>query len=169
MSRWADWFAVTPEDATAFAEAKKRGSDAVVELLEPWLERIESLPLRVEMDKAWEPIYRCLTGIKCQDLWFLSRRPPLTLVVHGGQQLLRGQRTASLLDAKKTRSAARALAKVEKVWFRKRFFGLPKTLNLFHTIDQNTFDWVWEYYLELPPFYGKAAEQGSGVVCTISH
>jgi hypothetical protein len=167
MSRWADWFPISPEEAAGFIEAKKSGPEAVQELLQPWLERLETLPLHVEMDKAWEPIYRCLTGIYCDDLWFKSRTPPLSLVVHGGRQLLHGQRTASLLEPKKTKSAARALAKVDPKWFRRHFYALPKTL--FCKIDKNTFEWVWEHYLELPPFYAKAAEQGSAVICTISH
>lgn len=167
MSRWADWFPITPEEAVAFIEAKKRGNDAVQELLLPWLERLESLPLRVEMDKAWEPIYRCLTRIRCEDLRLKSRTPPLSLVVHGGRQLLRGRRTASLLETKKVASAARALAKVEKKWFRGQFVTLPKTL--WFKVDKQTFDWVWEEYLKLPPFFTQAAEQGSAVVCTISH
>jgi hypothetical protein len=167
MSRWADWFPISPKEAAAFVEAKERGNEAVQELLQPWLERLESLPLHVEMDKVWEPIYRCLTGIRCSDLWFKSRTPALSLVVHGGRQLLRGQRTASLVDVNKTPSAARALAKVEQKWFRRQFFSLPKTL--FCKIDKETFEWVWEHYLALPPFYAQAAEQGSAVICTISH
>jgi hypothetical protein len=169
MSRWADWFPISPEEATAFVEAKKRGAEAVLERLQPWLERLESLPLRVAMDKAWEPIYRCFNGIWCDDLWFKKRSPLLSLCVHGGDQLIRaGRRTASLVASERVPGVARALAKVEKKWFRKQFFLLPRK-GLFHAIDEETFEWVWAHYLELPPFYAEVAEQGSAVICTISH
>jgi hypothetical protein len=44
MSRWADWFPISPEEAKAFIAASKRGDEAVQELLQPWLERLEDLP-----------------------------------------------------------------------------------------------------------------------------
>jgi hypothetical protein len=169
MSRWADWFPVTPEEASAFLEARTRGEDAVHALLQPRLERLKSLPLHVQMDKAWEPIYRCFNRIWCADLRFKKRSPLLSLCVHGGDQLIRvGRRTASLVAPERTPGAARALAKVEKKWFRKEFFFLPRK-GLFHPINEETFEWVWSHYLELPPFYAQAAERGAAVICTISH
>jgi hypothetical protein len=52
MSRWADWFLVSGAEATALIAAKKQGVEAVEELLQPWLERLEELPVHVAMDKA---------------------------------------------------------------------------------------------------------------------
>jgi len=43
----------------------------------------------------------------------------------------------------------------------------PKTL--FHKIDKETFEWVWEHSQKLPLFYAKAGEQERAVSCTISH
>src|SRR5207244_1532959 len=115
MSRWADWFPISPEEAAAFVAGKKRGVEAVEKLLQPWLERLEQLPVHVEMDKAWEPIHRCLTGDRCPDLFFTCGPMPLKLCVLGGRQVFRhGYRTASVVDADKVPRVAKALAKIDR-------------------------------------------------------
>jgi hypothetical protein len=168
MSRWADWFPISPEEAAAFVVAKKSGVDAVEQLLQPWLERLEELPLHVEMDKAWEPIHRCLTGDRCPDLSFTCGPMPLRLTVLGGRQIFRHDyRTASLVDADKVPRVAKALTKIDRAWMRERFFGLPNTQ--FHEINEEMFAWTWEHFEMLPPFFDKVASEGNAVICTISH
>lgn len=168
MSRWADWFPISPKDAVLFVETKKRGMEAVGELLQPWLERLEELPLHVEMDKAWEPIHRCLTGDRSLGLFFTWGPMPLKLCVLGGRQIFRlGHRTASLVDADKVPRLAKALAKIDRAWMHERFFQLPD--EQFHEIDEVEFAWVWEHFELLPPFFSKATSEGNAVICTISH
>jgi hypothetical protein len=167
MSRWADWFPISPEEAAAFVAAKKRGVEAVENLLQPWLERLEKLPVHVEMDKAWEPIHRCLTGNR-GPLNFTYGPMPLKLAVLGGRQIFRhGYRTASLVDADKVPRVAKALAKIDRAWMHERFFALPDTQ--FHEINEEMFEWMWEHFEMLPPFFGKVASEGNAIVCTISH
>jgi hypothetical protein len=168
MSRWADWFTISPEEAAALVAAKKRGMDSVGELLQPWLEGLEELPGHVQMDKAWEPIHRCLTGDRSLDLMFTYGPMPLKLAVLGGRQIFRhGYRTASLVDPGKVPRVARALAKIDRAWMRERFFGLPD--RQFHAVDEETFEWVWGHFELLPPFFARGAAAGNAVVCTISH
>jgi hypothetical protein len=168
MSRWADWFPVSPEEAAVFVAVKRRGMDAVEELLQPWLERLETLPLHVAMDKAWEPIHRCLTGDRYADLFFACGRMPLKLTVLGGRQIFRGgYRTASLVDADKVPRVAKALAKIDRPWMREQFFGLPDAQ--FHEINEEMFEWMWGHFESLAPFFGAVASQGNAVICTISH
>ena len=55
MSRWADWI---PLDAVMVARLRaasvlENGDAAVYRLLEPWLENLEQVPLRVSIDKEW--------------------------------------------------------------------------------------------------------------------
>ena len=137
-------------------------------LLQPWVERLEELPLHVEMDEAWEPIHRCLTGDRSDGLLFPFGPMPLRLCVLGGRQIYRhGYRTASLVDADKVPRVARALAEVEKKWMRKLFLALPDTQ--FHEISDEMFEWVWAHFGDLPPLFVKAAAEGNAVICTISH
>src|SRR5262245_48136268 len=173
MSRWADWFAITPAQVRRFFAAScadETPDDAVMDLLEPLLWKREKVRLSVQMDKAWEPIHKCLTGDRggYYEVDFDAGKYPLNLCVAGGEQLLQaGHRWAGLIDHElEVPALAVALAKVKKAWFRKRFFALPN--KQFHGINDEEFDWVWAHFEDLPPFFAKAAAKGKGVVCTIS-
>lgn len=170
MSRWADWFPISTTEAEQLLTAADEGDEAVHALLEPWLERLEELPLHVDMDKAWEPIHRCLTGDTgaAHHFDFEAGEYPLNLAVLGGEQLLKeGHRSAALILAGDVARVATALAGVEKDWFEQQFFALPDTQ--FHEINEEIFEWVWAHFEDLPPFFAEAAANDSAVVCTISH
>jgi hypothetical protein len=173
MSRWADWIPLASTEVEQFrlAAAADEGADReVLELLEPWLEQMESLPHHVAMDKAWEPIHRCLTGDFQPTGYFDvdAGERPLKLCVMGGEHLLsEGQRTLVLVSAEDVPAVAAALANVTKDWFRERFFSLPDAQ--FHTIDEEACEWAWAEFEQLPPFFAKVAETGRAVMCTISH
>lgn len=170
MSRWADWFPVTPDESDRLLVESDEGDDAVMKVLQPWLERLEELPDHVDMDKAWEPIHRCLTGDlgAAHHLDFEAGEPPLNLCVLGGEQLLEGgYRSAGLVLAPDVPEVAAALSAVKRDWLRERFFALPD--NQFHEIEEEVFDWVWAHFEDLPPFFGRAAAAGNAVICTISH
>jgi Domain of unknown function (DUF1877) len=101
-------------------------------------------------------------------LFYRAGRLPIKLCVLGGRQLLRhGYRTASLIDARKVPGVAKALAKIDKAWLGERFFALPDTQ--FHGINEEMFEWSWEHFQMLPPFFDKVASAGNAVICTISH
>jgi hypothetical protein len=173
MSRWADWFAITPaqvEWVFAASCADENPDDAVMDLLEPMMRNRARRRLHLQMDKAWEPIHKCLTGDRggYYEVDFDAGKHPLNLVVAGGEPLLvGGHRWAGLIDHEtEVPALAAALAGVKKAWFRKRFFALPATQ--FHGIDDQEFDWAWAHFEDLPPFFAAAAAKGKGVVCTIS-
>lgn len=148
--------------------AKKQGANAVEELLQPWRERLEELPVHAQMDKAWEPIHRCLTGDRSTDLFSTCGPMPLKLAVLGGRQIFRqGHRTASLVDPDKVPRVAKALAKIERTWMHEQFFSLPD--RQFHAIAEASFVWMWEHFALLPPFFTKVAAEEKAVICTISH
>src|SRR5207244_1104182 len=126
---------VNPAEAEQLLTAAD-DDEAVIGLLQPWLERLEELPLHVDMDKAWEPIHRCLTGDDgaAHHLDFEAGEYPLNLAILGGEQLLEeGYRSAALIPAADVPAVADALAGVERDWFRERFFALPDTQ--FHKIS----------------------------------
>jgi hypothetical protein len=122
------------------------------------------------MDKAWEPIHRCLTGDhgSVGDLDFEAGDYPLNLCVLGGEQLLEeGYRSAALIQADDVPNVANALAGISKEWFHEQFFALPD--DQFHEINEEIFAWVWGHFKDLPPFFARAAADGCAVICTISH
>jgi hypothetical protein len=171
MSRWADWFMISPEEADQLLSIYYDEDDqAVLEALQPWLDRLEELPLHVQMDKAWEPIHRCLTkDHTVGGLNFEAGEFPLSLCVLGGLQLLdeKTYRSASLVPADTVANVGAALASIDLAWLKKRFFCLPD--HQFHEVDDQAFEWMWEHFKELPPFFDRAAKEGRAIICTISH
>src|SRR5262245_44391891 len=102
MSRWADWFAISPTQVKRFFAAScadKNPDDAVMDLLEPLLWKRAKVPLRVQMDKAWEPIHKCLTGDRgaYYEVDFGAGKYPLNLLTGGEQLLQHGNRWAGLI------------------------------------------------------------------------
>jgi hypothetical protein len=168
MSCSADWFPISPAEAKAFIAASRRGDDGVQRLLQPWLQRLVGLPAHVEMDKAWEPIHRCLTGNRSGDLFCSAGKLLLKSCVLGGRQLLHnGYRSASLIDADKVPGVATALVKLDKAWLRERFFALPGTQS--YKINEEMLKWTWAHFQMLAPFFENVAAEGNAVICTISH
>lgn len=173
MSRWADWFAMDLAEVARFRAASASAIDPdgqVGGLLQPWLDRAAELSLHVEMDKAWEPIHRCLTNDHGSTYDFNPKAGsrPLNLCVLGGELLLQdGYRSIALVCPEDVAALATALLALHEDWFRERFFGLPD--NQFHEIDEESFEWTWEHFRLLPPFFSAAAQAGHAVVCTISH
>jgi hypothetical protein len=169
VSRWCDHFAITPQEARRFLRAAEQGDGPVHDLIEQLMEEQRNQPLHVEMDKAWEPIHRCLTDdTDGGDLDFEASPYPLALCILGDQQLLKeGHRTAALLTPEQVADVAAALAKITEHWLRARFFALPD--NQFHEIDEDNFGWTWAYFQDLPPLFVRALALGRAVLCTISH
>lgn len=172
MSRWAHWIPFDEVMVARFRAASRldKGADAAVyRLLEPWLENIEQVPLRVSIDKEWEPIHRCLTGdVDPSQMDPSAGGSPLNLCVLGGEHLMMGWvHTAVLIGATEVASVAAALKGVRKEWFRERFFALPG--GQFHEVDEDNFEYVWAHFEDLPPFFARVAETGLSVLCSISH
>lgn len=166
MSRWADWFAITLEQTEQFREASRESEQAVSTMLEPLLKKGGA----VQMDKAWEPIHRCLTEDHSPRgaLDYEAGQYPLDLCVFGGDQLLGDEfRTLSLIDPDAVPYVAEALEDVSKPWMRERFFALPD--DQFYEIDEEMFEWMWEHFLKLLPFFEQAAKDEQAVLCTVSH
>jgi hypothetical protein len=173
MSRWADWFAIPPDQVDQFADAAG-DNEVIEELLEPLLYPAGPgpQPPHVQMDKWWEPIHRCLTGDHAGRLDFDAGDHPLNLCVLGGEPLFHGlgrnYRTAALVYDTEVPEVTRAMQGLTEGWLREQFFRLPP--RQFHEIDESACRHIWYCFHELLlPFFARAAAEGQGVVCTISH
>lgn len=68
---------------------------------------------------------------------------------------------------------AQAIQKIEKPWFRKRYFGLRKKILWFDLtqydgpICENDFEYSWSYFEEIRAFYAKAATAKRAVIFTV--
>lgn len=171
MSRWADWIAISQGQADAFLGALRFGDKGIAKLLLPLLEEVQQSPqgcLHIQMDKAWEPIHRCLTDDRSNGLDFQAGDFPLRFCVLGGAPLLyeHRYRTASLTLPDEVHAVSSALRSIDRIILHDKFFLLPE---YFHEINEEVFEWVWANFELLPPFFASAAKEQLAVICTISH
>jgi hypothetical protein len=161
MSARGVHFAVTRSQARALLAAKtdRKLMGLIEEIEEAW-----NRPFLAESDKAWDAIHRCLTD---GSLLYESGAYPLNHCVCGGRQLFRGRDyTVSYVTAGEVKDVAAALAKVTKVWMRKRYDSIDPDEYEFELGDED-FDYTWHWFLVVRRFYKKAAEAGRAVVFTV--
>ena len=155
-------FAVTSSEAEALLATK---SDRK---LKPMIERIEEAwdrPFLVETDKAWDAIHRCLTD---GSLLYESGEYPLNHCICGGRQLHRGRDyTVSFVSALQVKDVEVALAKVTKVWMRKRYSLIDPEDYTGVELGEEDFGYTWENFLDVRRFYKKAAQEGRAGIFTV--
>jgi hypothetical protein len=169
MSRWCDHYAVTKDLADRFLFAGFQGTATVVELTDELHESGEGL--RHEMNHTWEEIHRCLTDDLSDDLDFESGDYPLQLAIHGGEWLLSGQRTATLILADQVAELVLALRALDQPWFYRKLLWLKEEAPPYQAVDitDQYVGCVWDDFRALRDFYEQAAAAGLSVLCTISH
>jgi hypothetical protein len=111
-------FAITPEQERSLLAADDNGdSDAVGGLLEELEESWNDDELKVDSDKAWDAIHRCLTdGTFDPD----GGEYPLSHAVLGGRHL-HDECYVVYVTAAQARDVAGALRAVDRTWLRRRF------------------------------------------------
>src|SRR5262245_49730971 len=119
------FFAISPkQEKRLWAACRDEGDEGVravvAEIEEAWDE--DHL---CQTDKAWDAIHRCLTNDHTPggQLTPGSGRRPLKLLILGGTMLHDGDSyTVNFIDKEHVPALAAALAKIDEVWLRKRFF-----------------------------------------------
>jgi hypothetical protein len=170
MGRWAEHIALTAPEKEALLQAAAQGDAALREWLYPISKRKYQTPDHVVMDRAWEPIHRCLTGDHSRAHEFDPDcgRPPLWWCIMGGRPLHREWvQTFWLVEPNEVAELASAVQTIDEAWFHTRFFSLPD--DQFHEIKEDVFEWVWSCCRDLVPFFVRAAGCGLAVLCTIDH
>jgi hypothetical protein len=162
MSARGVHFAITPAQEKQLLAAK---SDRKLMQLVEGIEEAWEEPFVVETDKAWDAIHRCLTD---GSLLYDSGEYPLNHCICGGRQLFRGRSyTVSYVTAPQVKDVATALAKVNKVWMRKRYDRLdPDEYNEVE-IGNEDFEYTWENFLDVRRLYKKAARADRAVIFTV--
>jgi hypothetical protein len=173
MSRWADWVAINTDEMTGLQHALEEGDDSLEAMVRELLGAYDHRAVgtsHVQMDKAWEPIRRCLTGDHSCELDFDAGETPLKLCVLGGRPLLfeHGYRTATMLEAHEAKLVASALSTITQQVLHDKFYLLPSK-GFFHEINEAVFEWVYEHFELLKSFFTTAARSNLAVLCTISH
>lgn len=155
-------FAIAPEQELALlAVADKGDTDVLGELLEDLEETWDDDSLKVDSDKAWDAIHRCLTnGTLDPD----AGEYPLSLAVLGGRHLHEDSYVV-YVGADEVRDVAQALGGVDEAWLRARFDAIDDP-DYGGARDDVDFDYTWSNFVDLQAFYERAAAAGRAVIFT---
>jgi hypothetical protein len=144
-------FAVTATQERALVDAAK--NDKVGELLEDLEEEWDDDAMKVDSDKAWDAVHRCL-----------GEEYPLSHAVLGGEDL-HEDHWVVYVTADQVRDVAAALHGLDRAWLRGRFDAFDK-----HGYDgrgdDDDFEYTWSNFADIQAFYDRAAGAGRAVVFT---
>ncbi|MBY0506456.1 MAG: YfbM family protein [Bryobacteraceae bacterium] len=155
-------FAIEPDEATRLLAAAS--DDEVLAIVQDEIEERWDEAWLVQLDKAWDAIHRCLSdGTINLNGGSHSRR----LAVLGGRQLHGGDDyIVSLVTPEEAREVAVDIAAIDEAWLRGRYdaievddYGRPKSAE--------DFDYTWDYFQSLPPFFKRAADVRRYVIFTV--
>ncbi|TYB41897.1 YfbM family protein [Actinomadura chibensis] len=149
-------FAITGEQERALLAGDE---DAVAELLEDLEENWRDDDLKVDTDKAWEAVHRCL-GDGTLDY----EGYPFSHAVLGGRHL-HTEFYVVHVSVAEVSDVAKALRPLGKDWLRRRCDALGLT-GSDGQHDAEVFDYIWTNFADVQDFYQRAAEAGRAVVFT---
>ena len=155
-------FAITSEQERALlAAADEEDDDSVGELLEEIEEFWDDDKLKVDTDKAWDAIHRCLTdGTLDPD----GGAYPLSHVVLGGRHLHEDYYVV-YITAGQVREVAEAVRNLDRAWLRQRFESIDDP-DYRGAHDETDFEYTWDGFVGVRAFYDRAAMAGPAVIFT---
>jgi hypothetical protein len=153
-------FAVTAEQERSLLAADG-DDDAVGELLEEIEESWDDDRMKVDTDKAWDAIHRCLTDGTLEPG---GGDYPLSLAVLGGRHL-HNEYYVIHVDAAQVREVAGALHRIDRTWLRDRFDAIEDP-DYAGARDDDDFEYTWTNYLDLRAFYDRATAASRAVIFT---
>jgi hypothetical protein len=155
-------FAITSEHERALLAADDADdSDTVGVLLDLLEEHWDDDELKVDTDKAWDAIHRCLTnGALDPD----GGGYPLSHAVLGGRHLHDDYYVVHL-SAAEVHDVAAALAGIDQAWLRRRFDTIDPS-DFDGTVNDQEFAYTWENLVDVQAFYQRAAAAQRAVIFT---
>ncbi len=155
------YFAISDEELKRLLNAKddeQRLSIFQDEIEQKWDEE-----WLYEMDKSWDALHRCLAD---GSLGMDNDPKPLSLCVLGGRQLYSGDDyIISLKTTLEVTDLARALSSISQQDLLKRYFAIAPDYAM--DLNEQDFQYTWDYFSGLPEFLAKAASAGRHVVFTV--
>lgn len=153
-------FAITAEQEKALLAADG-DDDAVGEILDDLDESWDDDQLKVDTDKAWDAMHRCLTdGTLDPD----AGEYPLNHAVLGGRHLSE-EFYAVHVGVSEVRDVAVALRGIDQAWLRARFDTIDDP-EYAGAGDDEDFEYTWSNFVDVQHFYDRAAAAGRAVVFT---
>ncbi|MFV2103648.1 YfbM family protein [Micromonospora sp. LOL_024] len=153
-------FAITSEQERSLLTADDDG-DQVGELLEDIEESWDDDASKVDTDKAWDAIHRCLTdGTLDPD----DDGYPLSHAVLGGRHL-DDDCYVVYVSAAEVHDVAEALRAVDRTWLRRRFDAIDHR-DYDGAQDDEDFEYTWRNFVAVQAFYDRAATAERAVIFT---
>ncbi|MEU0558245.1 YfbM family protein [Dactylosporangium sp. NPDC006015] len=154
-------FAITEQQERKLLKAAKRGDDAVGELVGDLEEEWDDDAMKVDSDKAWDAVHRCLgDGTLDPD----GGEYPLTHAVLGGRDLHEDYYVI-YVTADEVRDVAAAVRGLDRAWLRERFDAIDDP-DYRGAGDADDFEYTWDNFADIQAFYARAADAGRAVIFT---
>ncbi|MBW6435914.1 YfbM family protein [Actinoplanes hulinensis] len=154
-------FAITADQEKALLDADG-DDDAVGELLGDIEENWDDDQLKVDTDKDWDEIHRCLTdGSLDPD----AGDYPLSHAILGGHGM-HDDYYVVYVDATQVRDVAAALRDIDRAGLRRRFDTLLPGSDYDGPLGDDDFAYLWTDFVDVVNFYQRAAAAGRAVVFT---
>ena len=156
-------FAIT-EDQTQQLRAARGDDGAVLTIVQDEIEQAWDEAHLCQTDKAWDAIHRCLT-----DGTLRNGHGPLGWCILGGEQLHQGDSyIVCLLTPEQVQQVAEGLRPISKEWMRTRYFKIdPADYGVPGMLNDEDFEYTWEYFEGVRDYYTKAAAEGRWSIFTV--
>ena len=162
------FFALTNEEEAKLLAAPD--SDAVVEIITEEIEERWDPEWLVEMDKSWDAVHRCLGDGSLSR----SQSSLTSKAVLGGRQLSsHADWIVSYLTADQVKQVAAAIAGIDQLEFRRRYFALKKKFLWVDRTDydvpigEEDFEYSWSNFEEMRVFFSKVAAAHRAIVFSV--
>ena len=162
------FFALTKEEEEKLLAAPN--SDAVVEIITEEIEERWDPEWLVEMDKSWDAVHRCLGDGSLSR----SQSSLTSKAVLGGRQLTSdADWIMSYLTADEVKQVAAAIAGIDQLEFRRRYFALKKKFLWVDRTDydgpigEEDFEYSWSNFEEMRVFFSKVAAAHRAIVFSV--
>jgi len=155
-------FALTNKQYEKLLSAKT--DESVIEIIQEEIEEEWDEEWLCETDKAWDAIHRCLTNgkLECND-----KEHPLNSVILCGKQLHKSDDyIISLVEPEKVPAVAKALEGIDKDALKEAYEKIEQK-DYDGEIGEEDFEYTWEYFMDLPSLFSKAAKAGRAVVFSV--
>jgi len=162
MPRRGTFYAITPEEAERLLALVGNDAELAKECLELWTPERQRQRFIAPVDHAWEVLHRCMADGTLRGIGAGS--DPLQWCVLGGKSLHQGKEyIVCYVTPEQTAEVAEELDDIDVEWFVGRYKLLP-TAGYTGPIDNEDFQYNWEYFTNVRNLYSKAAGDGRGVV-----
>ncbi|GAA2581330.1 hypothetical protein GCM10010435_68460 [Winogradskya consettensis] len=152
------------ETMTGRLRAADGDDERVAELIEE-IEEGDNHLGKVDTDKAWEAIHRCLTD---GELGFDNGEYPLNGAILGGEQFYDGEEyIVSLLTPEQVRDVAAAIGPITREQLRARYDAIDAEDYQDYLGDED-FDYTWSNFADVVAFFQGVAPTGNHVIFTVS-